>query len=164
MSINSALVIDTEGLDPETIEQIRRAVAEILTEAGDFEPPPGAVAGWTEETAAELCRRLMSMNRPVQAKVIAAAAHHGGFVDRATVYELGNYPDDRSLKGWTRPIKRLINLMITERKIAPDALAPLTPVYDPQNPSFQQAQGFAMPTELVELFARAVQPPSLQDR
>jgi hypothetical protein len=164
MTINSALVIDTEGLDPETVTRIRQAVAEILADASDFEPPAGAVAGWTEDAAAELCQRLAQINRPVQAKVIAVAAHSGGFVDRATVYELGGYDADRSLKGWSRPVHRLVNLMISERKIAPDALVPLTAVYDPENPSFQQARGFTMPAELVELFACAVQPPSPGNR
>jgi hypothetical protein len=164
MTISSALVIDTEGLDPETIDQIRRAVAHILAEAGDFEPPAGAVAGWTEDAAAELHTRLVRINRPVQAKVIAVAAHTGGFVDRATVYELGGYPDNRSLKGWSRPVNRLVNSMISERRITPDALIPLTAVYDPQNPSFQQTKGFQMPAELVELFARAVQPPAPRTR
>ncbi|MEV5354580.1 PIN-like domain-containing protein [Streptomyces sp. NPDC052693] len=53
-------------------------------------------AGWTAESLrvfiAELGRRY-----PPQAKVIVAAAANGGFVDRATVYDLAGDPGDRQL-------------------------------------------------------------------
>lgn len=164
MSVGSALIVDTQGLDTDTVERIRTAVAKILAEASDFEPDPAAVGGWTVTTAAQLCLRLERTNRPVQAHAIASAAHSGGFVDRATVYDLGGYDEERSLKGWTRPVGRLTQLMITERLLPADALIPLTAVYDPSNSSLQKTMGFRMPAELVPVFAQAVPAPHPRPR
>jgi len=159
MTISSALVIDTEDLDTETIQRIRNAVAEILAEADDFDPDPSAVLGWTMAAAAELRLRLERINRPVQARTIAAAAHNGGFVARTMVYDLGGYDQARSLNGFTKPVRRVMRAMVSDRLIPAEAAIPMEPVYDPSNPSFQRTQGFRMPAELAAVFAQAFPAP-----
>ena len=97
--------------------------------------------------------RLFQGNRPVQAKVIHAAANNGGECDRETVYELGDYDEARSLKGFTRPVNRIMKEMQANGDLPIDTADPMKPIYDHENPSFQRAQGFAMPSELAALFS-----------
>ncbi len=153
MTYKTTLNVDLDGLDDATIDAIRRAVDDVL---GNTQPAVEAVQGWTPELAAELLARLGQRNRPVQALVIKAMATSGGEVDRAKVYELGGYPQERSLNGFTRPVAGVVNEMVSEGLLAASAACPMITLYDPNNPSYQKARGFSMPSEVAEVFASAI--------
>lgn len=159
MTVSASLVVDVDDLEPETIEKLRAAINAVLAEA-NFVPDPAAVAGWTAASAAEFDKRLRARHRPVQADSIAASAHAGGHVTRAAVYAIGGYQPDRSLNGFTKPVRGVMKEMVAEGLIPADAAMPLEPVYDPTNQAFQKAQGFTMPAAVAAVFASALTPPS----
>lgn len=148
-TITKTLIIDVEELSTEQEREFRRLVTDAFTTVTGG--PEAVIAGWTVTAATELFSRLEAANRPVQAKVIRAAASAGGMCDRAKVYALGGYDDSRSLRGFTRPVNRIVDAMKTEGILAADAADPMQTIYDPDNPSFQQAKGFGMPPEVAPL-------------
>ncbi len=154
-NITSAIIVDTDGLEPVTIAALHAAIATVMAEASDMTPAPDAVQGWTPELALELDTRLRQRNRPVQADTIRAAALAGGHVDRSTVYELGGYDPERVLNGFTRPVNGVMKEMVAEGLLPVDAAHPMKPDYDPTNPSFQRAQGFGMAEDVAAVFAAA---------
>lgn len=153
--VTSAIIIDTDGLEPATIAALHTAIASVIADASDMTPAPDAVQGWTPELAVKLDTRLRTRNRPVQADTIRAAALAGGHVDRATVYELGGYDADRVLNGFTRPVNGVMKELADEGLLPADAAHPMKPDYDHSNPSFQRAQGFGMPEDVAAVFAAA---------
>lgn len=152
-TISNTITVVVDGLDSEEIEQLQAGITKLLAEVEADEQPAEAVLGWTPTSAMKLLTRLFQANRPVQAKVIHAAATNGGQCDRDTVYELGDYDESRSLKGFTRPVNRIMKEMHANGDLPIDAADPMKPIYDHENPSFQRAQGFAMPPELAALFS-----------
>ncbi len=92
----------------------------------------------------------------MQAKVIQLEVEHDGTCSREAVYEAGGYKPDRSLNGFTKPVGRIMRQMQKEELLPIDAADPMKPIYDPDNPSFQRAQGFRMPSELIPVFQEAV--------
>ena len=154
-TISNTLTITVDDLDDEQVTWLREQISHLVAELHPTPPDPDAVHGWTPRSAAELLRRLGLANRPVQVRVIGAAAEAGGTCDRGTVYKLGGYDEDRSLKGFTRPVKRLMKQMQAEGLVPVDAADPMEPIYDEANPSFQQAQGFKMSPELAPVFKAA---------
>lgn len=111
--------------------------------------------GWTEDAYVEVMTALLSKYY-AQAQVISEAIATGtGFVSRDRVYQLAGYPEDRSLKGFTRPVNRLVNALI-ERGVLPDTVDDLlTPVYDPTVNSYQRTSGFTVPLEVVRMMLAA---------
>lgn len=66
---------------------------------------------WTREGIAALLARL-EIEAPVQAAALRLAAQSDqGRVTREQVYSLGDYPDDRTLRGFTRPFRRLTTVL-----------------------------------------------------
>lgn len=155
-TITNTITVVVDGLDPDDIEQLQTGIAKLLAEMEADEHPVETVFGWTSASATKLLLRLVEGNCPVQAKVIHAAAINGGECDRETVYELGDYDESRTLKGFTRPVKRIMREMQTNGDLPIDAEDPMKPIYDHENPSFQRAQGFAMPSELAAVFVAAL--------
>ncbi len=159
-ALSSAIIIATDDLEPEDVATLRKVITETLASFDTATPDPNAILGWTETSAATLVQRLQSGNRPVQAGTITAEAHNGGYCDRETVYSLGGYSEDRVLKGFTRPVSRIMADMQAEGLLPLTAVSPLEPVYDASNPSFQRAKGFRMPAELAPIFAAVTEAPA----
>jgi hypothetical protein len=152
-TVTTALIVDVGQLSGEQIHQLEQMIDETLSQL--LSGPDEVVAGWTPLRAAELRRRLLAANRPVQVQTIAAEVQADGECDRAEVYRLGGYEADRSLNGFTKPVARIMRDMADEGLLPADAAHPMQPIYDPSNPSYQRAQGFRMPVELVTVFADA---------
>lgn len=155
-TLTNALIIDLDDLDEVEVAELRRVVKETLAGFEALEADPTAVLGWSVKLAAELHARLVAANREVQAKTIVAEASGGGTCSREKVYALGGYQQDRSLSGFTKPVARIMRGMQKEGLLPVEAVNPMQPIYDPANPSFQRAQGFRMPAELVGIFAEAL--------
>jgi PIN like domain len=113
-----------------------------LLDAGDGD-------GWTAEALLEALARL-DVEAPVQAEVVRAALQHEGFVPREDVYRIGQYSDDRTLRGFTRRTRR-ISQELRDAGVLPETAADLLQtVYDPAF-SAVEASGFRIPSELQEL-------------
>jgi len=87
------------------VDQESSLDAERVTD--EEEDPDPVVAAWTRDAVAALLD-LLDVEAPVQANALRLATpDRGGRVTREEVYALGNYDDDRMLRGFTRPFRRL---------------------------------------------------------
>lgn len=138
----------------ELMELIGRIEAELRGHRGvapPAEPEEVEPSGWNKEAYMDVLTKLLSRHH-VQVAVIFDAIKTGtGYVTRERVYELGNYPDKRSLKGFTRPVNRLTAEAVEAGLLPEDADDLLTPDYDPNVSSFQRAKGFIVPMEVVKM-------------
>lgn len=167
MSITLSWSVTTDGLPSSTVAALHAAVTEQInrfTHSVTADPVTiGAptvddttvIDGWTRALAAEFLDRLRRDGGPTQAEVITAAAVAGGRIDRASVYAVAGWdPEARSLKGFTRPVNRIMHQMRTEGLLPEDAPRPIEPLYMEEKRGYQQAHGFEMPTGLIPLFTR----------
>jgi hypothetical protein len=83
-------------------------------------------------------------------KVVFRAIQNGGHVTRDEVYELLERDKTRSLKGFTKPAASLMERLISSGELPRNARPLLTPIYKQSN-TYQQAQGFVVPLQLVSL-------------
>lgn len=111
------------------------------------EPPALGEAQWTRIGLSELLDRLDEEQR-VQASVIRMAAQQpNGRLPRALVYELGEYEDGRTLRGFTRPVNRITRQLQRDGLVAADVAPALEPVYE----QGVQAAYFAVPPDVRKL-------------
>lgn len=99
---------------------------------------------WAPEWVKALLDRL-DQEAPVQSAALRLAINSdSGTVSREQVYELGGYSDDRMLRGFTRPFRRLTEALQDEG-ILPPGLAPILPA---RYPDGVKASFFAIPAEI----------------
>lgn len=102
---------------------------------------------WTAAALEALLDRL-DVEAPVQAAALRrAAASSAGHVSRDQVYELGDFPDDRMLKGFTRPLLRLTRTLQAEGIVADSVL----PILVARYPDGVKASYFSVPPEVPAL-------------
>lgn len=130
---------------PGSVEDVERTTRIEKVDEPDDEP-----TGWTREALDVLLRRL-SVQAPVQEATIRFAADQGGFIGRDDVYRLGEYEPTRQLKGFTRPVNRLVQELRDSGDIPEGAADVLAPVYDRGTHGFGWADGFRVPNEIVAL-------------
>ncbi|MGH2704009.1 MAG: PIN-like domain-containing protein [Actinomycetota bacterium] len=104
--------------------------------------------GWDVESVSDLLTRLAN-EAPVQEAAIRLAATQAGFVSREQVYKLGNYPEDRSLRGFTRPINRITQQFRDDGTVAEGAVDVLWTVYNEESPGVGWAAGFRVRPEVL---------------
>jgi PIN like domain len=112
--------------------------------------------GWHARALDELLVRL-TREAPVQAEVLAQAAQNGGVITRAKVYEIGDYDEERSLRSFTRPIKRISQEFRDDDAIEALAVDVLEANYDPVAPNPSLATGFSVNEQVLPLLVEAVE-------
>lgn len=112
------------------------------------EPEAGTlVEPWTVPALTALLGRL-DRQAPVQASALRfATPPHGGRVTREQVYELAGYSDDRMLRGFTRPFRRLTEALQAEG-VVPKGVHP---VFEARYPDGVKASYFSVPPEVPQL-------------
>lgn len=140
-------------------EELFASIATIEAKAGSARRPAeleeAESTGWTLDAYHEAMAGLLGKHF-VQANVINEAIKAGtGYMSREAVYELGGYPAERSLKGFTRPVNRIVQNLIEADKLPEDAEDLLSPVYDPAVKGYQRALGFQVPLEIVKIMQEA---------
>jgi hypothetical protein len=100
---------------------------------------------WPPHVIETLLKRLRDENRP-QAEIIVEAARQGGKISRQSVYEIAQYPLERSLRGLTRPPRRIMAQLVSSGWLDSAAAPPLTAVYS----RGVLATHFQVPPEFVE--------------
>lgn len=85
-------------------------------------------------------------------KVVVRAIENGGHITRAEVYEVLRRAPDQSLKGFTRPVNRLTESLLSRGEITGAAEPLLHPIYNQKSKTYQQAQGFHVPVQVVHLY------------
>lgn len=129
---------------PDSLEDVERTT---LTE----EPPTEETgSGWSREPLIALLRQL-AVEAPVQESCVRFAARNGGFIGRDDVYRIGEYDPDRQLKGFTRPVNRIAQMLRERGEIPEDSGDVLVPVYDQGDYGFGWVDGFRVPNEIIAL-------------
>lgn len=132
----NALSVDVADSSVEDVERVSRFLEE---------------NGWTAAGIQAVLRRLDD-EAPVQAEVIRRAAELGGSISREEVYRIGGYAEERSLRGFTRPVRR-VTQEFQERSLLPPELPELLVTdYDERSP-LGSAIGFSVPPDAVSLIA-----------
>ncbi|GAA3040746.1 hypothetical protein GCM10010464_00360 [Pseudonocardia yunnanensis] len=102
---------------------------------------------WTHEAMELLLKRLRDERRP-QAEVIVEAARRGGRISRDLVYQIAGFSPDRTLRGFTKPPRRIAAQLIARGQLDPDAPPPLVAVYR----KGVLATHFQVPREFAEFY------------
>lgn len=113
------LIERAELLDVQVSDQ---AVQDVARATNPSQP------SWNVRAVNELLKRLDSEGA-VQAEVIRAAAKNGGSVDRAALFAIAGYAEDRMLRGFTKPTKRIMRDLQAEGIIDIGVEDVLTPIY-----------------------------------
>ena len=136
---NQLLGLDVDEGSVSDLEQLGEADGTADTLDGD----------WTAESLASFMTSLTSRYE-TQAKVIFAAAANGGFVDRATVYDVAGYPEKRQLRGFTRPISTVVRELVDQGVLTGEEPFLLHTIYD-AGPEPSWASGFHIPEGVIPL-------------
>lgn len=152
------ITIDVTDWPTPVRKELLDIIDELAAKAAAGNPPVAAAtaeevepSGWNQDAYLDVLKKLLSKHH-VQVAVIFEAIKNGtGYVSRERVYELGNYPAERSLKGFTRPVNRVTVEAVEAGLLPDDADDLLAPVYDPAVSSFQRASGFVVPMEVVRM-------------
>lgn len=141
--VRRQLVVDLSDLDDRQQVRLRKGVEGLLRQviSGGADE---VVAGWTAGALEDAFARLERDGAHVQAMVIQEALKNSGYITRKRVYKIGRYSEDRTLRGFTRPVNRIVTEMKTEGAI-PDSAADLL------TSSFQNgvlADGFSVDARL----------------
>lgn len=113
--------------------------------ASTTEPSHG---GWTAAAIEALFNGLSYEGYGNRVDVIRYAAEMDGRIEALSVYEICDYDDDRSLRGFTRPIKRISGNLVEQGAIPDSAVPVLTAEYE-NGPG--RASGFKVHPLLVPL-------------
>lgn len=95
-------------------------------------------------------QEVISSLRPETRKVVFRAIQNGGHVTRDEVYELLDRDKTQSLKGFTKPAANLMEKLFISGELPRSARPLLDPIYK-QSKTYQQAQGFVVPLQIVSL-------------
>jgi hypothetical protein len=127
------------NVDPETMEKLIEVLGPKAEVAG---------SGWTQEYADVYVGALGWSARHLVGEVVKA----GGKLDAK---KLRGPDGNRSLRGLTGPLTKVMKRLVAEGKLPPGLPGPVEPDYYPVA-SWQRAPGFKMAPELVPLFAAAL--------
>lgn len=116
---------------------------EQVTDGSRTEPPK-----WTPSLAALLLERLEDRS-PSQAAVLQAAVNAGGAIDRSSAYRLAGLPEDRTLRGFVKPMKSAANVIAREHGLDDWPSAPMKAVYDPAF-SYVMLSGYEVDADLLD--------------
>lgn len=125
-----------------TIEALRADAESAVNE--QTEP-----SGWVKDLLGDVFLMLAHEGADVQLEVVRVAHNNGGEVSRDDVFRIGGYPDDRQLKGFTRPCNRVTQKLRDAGKLPEDAEELLTPIYSKTARGYSRALGFRIPPELI---------------
>lgn len=98
-------------------------------------------SGWTVGALQELFTGLTYEGYEDRVKVIKHAAELGGFVETTSVYDICGYGEDRTLRHFTTPVKRISGYLRKKGIITDAAVAVLQTEYEPGQ---MRASGFSV--------------------
>lgn len=146
--VTRQLVIDVGELDEEQQARLTKGVEELLRRVLHPENEREE-AGWTASALDEALHRLDEDGAWVQAAVIRKALETGGHVTRDRVFKIGHYPKGRSLRGFTKPVSRIVGEMRYEGLVPEEAAELLVSSYQ----DGVKADGFKIPPMLAALYS-----------
>ncbi|OIJ88133.1 hypothetical protein BIV25_37115 [Streptomyces sp. MUSC 14] len=145
------ITVDVTGYSPHQKQVILQAISEAQANLDAAIPEDVEASGWTKNAYDQAIVMMAGSRAEVQIKVVKRAIANGGSITRSEVYELGGYPADRQLKGFTRPANRATQTLRDRGELPDEADELLEPIYDMAIKGYQPAKGFRVPEELVTL-------------
>jgi hypothetical protein len=110
--------------------------------------------GWNEVALKAALKALSKKHLAQKKKIFLKAVENGGQIGRAEVYAVANYKPTRSLKGFSRPVRSIME-SLEEQGILPEGAEPLmSNIYDKSIRTFKPVQGFKVPLEVVSLMRK----------
>lgn len=109
---------------------------------------------WNSSIARELLNLLRKSYEP-QYETLKYAVEHSGRVSRDKIYELGEYEDGRTLRGFARPVNRLARGVYDPGDLMEDFPPVFDSYYDPAA-SWVQAAGFEVDADLAYALREAL--------
>jgi hypothetical protein len=119
-----------------------------LADADRAPEPDPSPAAWTADALLAVLKQLDG-EAPVQAKAIRTAARQGGRVTREEIYALGNYSEQRMLRGFTRPPLRVTAALQAAGVVSEN----VRPIFAARYPEGVKASYFTVPPEVPALYA-----------
>jgi hypothetical protein len=116
-------------------------------ESADSEP----TTAWNLDGTNVALARLRTEGWHAQATAIETACKQGGTITREEVYGVAGYEPERSLRGFTRPVRRVCQELRDQGLVPADAADLLSAVYDEGISGYQRAGAFCVPDEIVAL-------------
>jgi hypothetical protein len=150
-SANRVVVqIDVTGWAPNRVSALIALGQDAGTQPTPDRSPlaEGEPSGWTSDALLAAVAALRSGRAWAQVQVIEQAARRGGFIAREEVYAVAGYDSGRSLRGFTRPVNRVVSRLQDEGLLPEDAEDLLEPVYDDTVRGYQRARGFRVPADV----------------
>ncbi|MDR0945526.1 MAG: hypothetical protein LBM66_05105 [Bifidobacteriaceae bacterium] len=151
------LSVDITGWSASSIRRLRDYVQHFTPEAEEHPSPTiqetdtgktrSRAAGWTRSTVDEAIKRLKAAGGWEQAIAITTALANRGFVTRQEIEK--DRAEGRQLRGFTRPVKRIMGQMKDDGLLAANAEALLKAHYVG---SSSTADGFELPDEVKKLY------------
>ena len=126
-------------------------IDKLISQMADLAP-----GGWTDEALAALLERL-AQDSPIHERVMRLMARQDGYVSREQVYEIGNYPPHRTLRGFTRPINRIAQELRDDFELSDDSVDLIRAVYGDESPKFGWAAGFQMHEDVLPLLIDVIE-------
>jgi hypothetical protein len=120
----------------------------------EFHGDDAEYTGWSVAAVAALMEELDGYGY-VQADLLREAARNGGLLSRDDVYRVADFSSNRSLRGLTRPPRRITGVLIRNKMLPQDAAYPLQTRYE----SGVRATHFVVPPDVVDALRR-LGPPS----
>ncbi|MGW5662836.1 PIN domain-containing protein [Streptomyces sp. NPDC003758] len=144
-------------LSPKQFLEVAATILQLSLQAGSvedigrverIEAEPSPHGGWTAAAIEALFNGLSYEGYGNRVDVIRYAAEMDGRIEALSVYEICEYDDDRSLRGFTRPIKRISGNLVEQGAI-PDFAVPVLAAEYENGPG--RASGFKVHPLLVPL-------------
>ncbi|MEV1111251.1 hypothetical protein AB0I95_21840 [Micromonospora sp. NPDC049751] len=114
---------------------------------------PSEIRGWSVRTAEELMT-VLDDSYPMLAALIRTAARQRGRLEREQVYEIADFPPDRTLRGLPRPTNRITASLIEQGRLPEEVEYPFQTGYD----YGVRATHFTVPPDLVAALQALGQP------
>lgn len=137
-----ALIDHADVVKVKVTEDAAQAVVRAITEDSDGDD----YVPWRRDAVDALLEQL-DYEDAVQADVIRRAADLGGIIERAEIYEIAEYEEGRTLKGFTRPVNRITSQLIHDGIVDQRVSPMLSPIYD----GGVWALRFEIPIEVAEM-------------
>ncbi|MER7722983.1 PIN domain-containing protein [Streptomyces sp. NPDC096323] len=143
-------------LSPKQFLEVAAPILQVSVQAGSVEDierverieAEPSLGGWTAGAIEALFNGLSYEGYGNRVDVIRYAAEMDGRIEALSVYEICEYDDDRSLRGFTKPIRRISRNLVEQGAIPGSAVPVLTAEYE-NGPG--RASGFMVHPLLVPL-------------
>ena len=135
---SSSIALVVWATEDDDLAALKVAIDQAVSKARGPAPDEEEIEGWTATTLHLALERMERQSGAVQAAVIRQALSGNGYITRESIRKIGKWPKDRMLRGFTRPVNRIVEAMKESGEIPESAVSLLWASYQ----DGVQADGF----------------------